>query len=51
VIGDLRPLVGVCGAARSSPVIDMQVFMTFGLLHHLQGRATRREQLEGLLQL
>jgi hypothetical protein len=46
-----RALEGVRGAERASPVLDMQQFITLGVLRHLQGAETLREQVQQLLHL
>jgi Transposase DDE domain len=56
VLADLLdPAFDALGAVRSSvaeaPVLDMKRFLTLGVLRHLQGIATLREQVQGLLHL
>ena len=44
-------LEGARGAAPCSPALATKQFITVGVLRHLQGVATLREQVQGLLQL
>lgn len=51
----LQPALDALGAIRASakttPVLDMKQFLTLGVLRHLQGVATLREQVQELLHL
>jgi hypothetical protein len=51
----IQPAVDALGAirttAKATPVLDMQQFLTLGVLRHLQGIAILREQVQELLHL